>query len=80
MSTPDYVDYAEERDHPTREEQEGDAWEYWHQRAHKFEAALYQIHTVCADNAAPTCKHDMALNFVAQIAARALVPSKGTER
>jgi hypothetical protein len=56
---------------PTREEQEAEAWEHWHQRAVRFEAALYQIHTVCADNAGPTCKHDMALNFVAQIAARA---------
>lgn len=43
MSMPDYTDYAEERDEPTREQQEGDAWEYWHQRAHKFETALFAI-------------------------------------
>jgi hypothetical protein len=31
-------------------------------------AALQQIYDVCKDNAAPTCHHDMALNFVKQIA------------
>jgi hypothetical protein len=30
-------------DAPTREQQEGDAWEYWHQRANKFEAEIQQL-------------------------------------
>lgn len=38
----EYQDYCNANygpeDGPTREEQEGDAWEYWHERANKFEA------------------------------------------
>jgi hypothetical protein len=40
-------------------------------------AALSQIRTVCSDNAAPTCKHQMALDFVYQVAAEALTGRKG---
>lgn len=36
-------DYGEPEHEPTREEQEGDAWEYWHQRARRFETALVEI-------------------------------------
>lgn len=40
----EHQDYCNENygpeDAPTREEQEGDAWEYWHQRAIKFEAEI----------------------------------------
>lgn len=32
-----------EDEEPTREEQEADAWEYWHQRACRFEKALHLI-------------------------------------
>jgi uncharacterized protein YlxP (DUF503 family) len=32
------------------------------------QAKLTQIATVCRDNAAPSCKHDMALKFIKQIA------------
>lgn len=34
--------------------------------------ALHQIHAVCMDNAGPGCRHDMALDFVRQIAAKAV--------
>lgn len=34
-------DLGEPPHEPTREEQEGDAWEYWHQRASKLEADLH---------------------------------------
>lgn len=30
---------------PTREEEEGDAWEYWHQRAIKLEAERHELVT-----------------------------------
>lgn len=36
---PDYGD--EPLPPPTEEEQRGDAWEYWHERATKLEAALH---------------------------------------
>jgi hypothetical protein len=80
MSNPDYTDYAEERDHPTREEEEGDAWEYWHQRAIKFEAALHQIKTVCRDNAAISDRgKGMALSFVWQVAEAAITTGDRTD-
>jgi len=34
--------------------------------------ALQQIMAVCTDNAGPNCRHDMALDFVRQIAGKAL--------
>jgi hypothetical protein len=40
----------------------------WSARAHKAEAALAHIATVCADNAPTSCDKVMALNFVRQIA------------
>lgn len=36
----------------------------------RLRAKLEQIAAVCRDNAAPTCRHDMALDFVRQIAER----------
>lgn len=36
-------------------------------------AALEQIRTVCIDNGGPNVKHDMALKFVCQVAANALL-------
>ena len=42
----------------------------WHiDTAAEFLAALRQIDTVCADNAAPACKHDLALKFIRSIVA-----------
>jgi hypothetical protein len=29
---------------PTREQEEGDAWEYWHQRAHDLDAERFRLH------------------------------------
>ncbi|MER9217930.1 hypothetical protein NKI48_03195 [Mesorhizobium sp. M0644] len=36
--------------------------------------ALAQIGVVCSDNAPETCRHDLALKLVADVAARALLP------
>lgn len=41
----------EEPPPPTPEEERAEAWEYWHQRAHRFEEALREIDEI-ADEAA----------------------------
>lgn len=42
MRMPQEPDYGDPPlDPPTREEQEADAWEYWHQQAIKLEAELH---------------------------------------
>lgn len=41
-------------------------------RVQRLEAALEQIRTVCDDNAPASCDKEMALNFVRDVAAKAL--------
>lgn len=36
-------DYGEPPYEPTPEEQEGDAWHYWHDRAHKAETEAFNL-------------------------------------
>jgi hypothetical protein len=42
-------------------------------------AALEQIRTVCDDNAAPSCRHEMALAFVRQVANSVLPSAERTK-
>jgi hypothetical protein len=43
-------------------------------------AELKQILSICEDNAPDFCNHKMALDFVRQVAARAIVDAKGADR
>jgi hypothetical protein len=70
---PDYGD--EPLPPPTPEEERIEAWEYWHQRAHRFETALHQIRVVCDDNA-NIGNTTLALKFVREVANTALTEGK----
>lgn len=62
--------FDEDETPPTEEEQRADAWEYWHQRAIRFEAALDEIRRHCGDNGeAPA---DRGGRWAAQVASDAL--------
>ncbi len=74
---------------PTPEEQEAEAWEYWHQRACKLEAALHEVHRrtglLLHQNTGRwnmTIEHDVRTVNVLQsnqeIASKALKTAEGT--
>jgi hypothetical protein len=43
----------------------------------RLRAALEQITVICSDNAAPAARHDLALKFISEVAAKAVAAAEG---